>query len=168
MQGESDGYSDRADYNAGIAALRQHDLVYDVMVIERQLPQAIAFVDRHPAQSFVLDHLAKPRIKAGEMEPWASNIREIARRENVVCKISGMATEADFHNWTSDDLKPYFEVALEAFGPERLMVGSDWPVCLAATSYSRWAATVREWTKDFSPSESAAFWGGTATRIYGL
>ena len=168
VQGEPDGYSDRADYNDGIRALKQYDLIYDVMVVERQLPQAVAFVDRHPEQSFVVDHIAKPRIKAGEMEPWATHIRELARRENVVCKISGMATEADFQNWTADDLKPYFEVALEAFGPNRLMYGSDWPVCVAATGYSRWAATVREWTRGFSPSESADFWGGTATRIYRL
>ncbi len=168
VQGEPDGYSERADYNAGIRALKSYDLVYDVMVVERQLPQAIAFVDRHPGQSFVVDHLAKPRIKAGDLEPWATHFRELARRENVVCKISGMATEADFQSWTSDDLRPYFEVALEAFGPSRLMYGSDWPVCLAATDYKRWAETVRDWTRGFSESENAAFWGGTATRVYGL
>ena len=167
VQGEPDGFLERADFNAGIRALKQHDLVYDILIVERQLPAAIRFVDRHPNQSFVLDHIAKPLIEAGEIEPWAANIRELARRENVVCKVSGLVTEAGARGM-SEHLRPYFDVVLEAFWPNRLMFGSDWPVCLARASYATWLHTVREWTRDLSDAENAAIWGETAARIYGL
>lgn len=167
VQGEPDGFMERGDFNVGIRALKETELIYDIVVRQHQLPEAIRFVDRHPNQSFVLDHIAKPLIQSGEIEPWATNIRELARRENVACKVSGMVTEVGAE-WTSAHLRPYFDVVLEAFWPNRLMFGSDWPVCLARTDYSTWAQTVREWTSDLSDDEHAAIWGQTAAQIYGL
>jgi L-fuconolactonase len=131
VQGEpDDDFILRDDFNGGVAALREFGLRYDVLVFERHLPQTIRFVDRHPNQIFILDHIAKPRIGAGELDPWRRNIAELARRGNVYCKISGMVTEADPRDWTVEQLRPYFDIVLGAFGPDRVMFGSDWPVCL--------------------------------------
>jgi len=116
----------------------------------------------------VLDHIAKPLIGQNELSPWKANIVELARRENVSCKLSGMVTEADFQNWTPSQLQPYFEVVLEAFGPERLLFGSDWPVCLVATSYKNWMELVRKNISSFSESEQAKIKGENAMRIYKL
>jgi len=158
----------REDFNRGVHLLRRFGLAYDILIFERHLPQAIQFVDRHPDQVFVLDHIAKPRIRDGLMEPWASRIRELARRPNVYCKVSGMVTEADWHNWQPDQLRPYFDIVLEAFGPERLMFGTDWPVCLLACSYRRWVELVEEFVAGLSPSEQAAIWSRTAQKVYRL
>tara|TARA_B100000609_G_C17147594_1_gene399035 strand:+ start:204 stop:1031 length:828 start_codon:yes stop_codon:yes gene_type:complete len=158
----------RDDFNNGIALLQEYDLVYDILVFERHLPQTIEFVDRHPRQQFVLDHIAKPLIMAGDMEPWATNIYELAKRDNVYCKLSGMVTEADIKSWSEAQLKPYFKVVIEAFGPQRLMFGSDWPVCLAASEYSRWLEAVEYAISDFSLEEQRAIMGGNATKVYDL
>ena len=158
----------RDDFNAGVAALREFDLRYDILIFERHLPQTIRFVDRHPNQVFVLDHIAKPKIRAGEIEPWRRNLAELARRENVYCKVSGMVTEADPRNWTEDQLRPYFDAVLEPFGPCRLMFGSDWPVCLIGVEYAQWADVVRGWAARLSPSEQDRFFGGTAIEAYQL
>jgi L-fuconolactonase len=158
----------RSDFNAGISLLRQYDLVYDILIFERQLPAAISFVDRQPAQVFVLDHIAKPRIRDGALEPWRSYIRELARRENVSCKLSGMVTEADWAHWRPQDLQPYFDVVLDAFGPNRLMAGSDWPVCLLATTYKNWFSTLREFISPLSVTEQDLILGGVATHVYSL
>lgn len=158
----------REDFNRGVAQLAGTGLVYDILIYERHLPAAIAFVDRHPKQVFVLDHIAKPSIRDGVFEPWARNLRELARRENVYCKVSGMVTEADWEKWTSEDLRPYFEIVLGAFGPARLMAGSDWPVCLLATSYSKWFATLREFAQALSASEKDLIFGEVAAQVYSL
>lgn len=168
VQGEPDGFLDQEAFNHGIQALGKHALVYDVLIFERQLEEAIRFVDRHPEQAFVLDHIAKPRIKDDQIDPWQKNIRELARRENVTCKLSGMVTEADFANWTEKQLRPYFDTVLAAFGPDRLMFGSDWPVCLVACGYKRWHDLIRDYIKPLSESEQAAIMGGTATCAYKL
>lgn len=118
-----DQYLLRPDFNAGVAALRRFRLVYDILIFERHLPAAIEFVDRHPSQVFVLDHIAKPRIREGLLSPWQERIRELARRPNVYCKLSGVVTEAHWQRWTPDDLQPYFDMVLEAFTPKRLMIG---------------------------------------------
>jgi L-fuconolactonase len=169
VQGEpDDNFILRADFNRGISALREFDLRYDILIFERHLSQTIKFVDRHPNQIFILDHIAKPKIKANELSPWRENLRELARRENVFCKISGMATEADFKAWAGPQLRAYFEVALEAFGARRLMFGSDWPVCLVACGYARWHALVADWISKLSPDEQARIFGGTAIEAYKL
>jgi L-fuconolactonase len=142
--------------------------VYEILIYERHLPQTIEFVDRHPEQVFVLDHVAKPLIAAGIVEPWAGRMRELGKRENVWCKVSGMVTEADWTTWTPEKLKPYLDVAVEAFGPSRLMAGSDWPVCLVASSYERWWQVLREYFGGFSEAEQSRVFGGNAVEVYGL
>lgn len=169
LQGEADErYMLRDDFNAGIRGLKPRGLAYDILIFERQLPQTIEFVDRHPDQAFVLDHVAKPRIRENALSPWRENIRELARRDNVFCKISGMVTEADYRQWTVDQLRPYVEIVLEAFGPRRLMVGSDWPVCLVACGYRRWWEVIEELIAGLSADEQREILGGTAIRAYRL
>ncbi len=163
-----DDYALRDDFNRGIAALRQFNLRYDILIFERQLPQAIRLVDRHPEQVFIVDHLAKPKIKEGEIAPWRDGIKELARRGNVFCKVSGMATEADWKRWTPAQLQPYFDATVEAFSPRRLMFGSDWPVCLVACEFGRWVRTVREFAAGLSAAEQGRLFGGTAIEAYGL
>lgn len=168
VQGEPDGFLDSEAFNHGIQCLEQHNLVYDVLIFERQLKEAIRFVDRHRNQTFVLDHIAKPQIKNNLVEPWQKNIREFAKRENVTCKLSGMVTEADFQNWTPQQLQLYLDTVLDAFGPERLMFGSDWPVCLVACGYQRWHDLIREYISPLSLDEKSAIMGGTAIQTYKL
>ena len=169
VQGEPD---DRfilgADFNRGVSALKDFGLVYDILILERHLPPTIEFVDRHPKQVFVLDHIAKPRIKDNVIEPWRKNIRELARRENVFCKVSGMVTEADWKTWNEVQLRPYFDAVLEAFGPKRLMFGTDWPVCLAATGYARWVELVNRFANGLSADEREWLFGKTAVQAYRL
>ena len=169
IQGEKDEhYILREDFNSGMRCLRGSGLVYDILILARHLPQTIEFVDEHPEQVFVLDHLAKPLIKEGVLEPWASQMRELGRRDNVWCKVSGMVTEADWERWDEAALRPYLDTAVEAFGPERLMVGSDWPVCLVASEYGRWFEVLRRYFAGFGEEERAAVFGGNAVGVYGL
>ena len=168
LQGEEDTFMDRADFNRGISLLREYSLVYDLLILERQLPAAIRFVDCHPNQPFVLDHVAKPLIATREQDPWGDRIREVAKRPNVSCKLSGMVTEADFGSWTTDDLRPYVETVLEAFGSKRLIFGSDWPVCTVAATYAQWISTARELFTELNMEEQALIFGGNAIQIYGL
>jgi L-fuconolactonase len=168
VQAEPDGFLDGAEFNRGIAALRGTDLVYDILIFARQLAEATRFVDRHPQQVFVLDHIAKPSIATGEIAQWSAGIRELARRDNVVCKLSGMVTEADWKAWSLATLQPCFDTVLEAFGPARLMAGSDWPVLTVACSYSRWWQTIAEWTAPLSAAERHEIEAGTAIRTYRL
>ena len=156
------------EFNRGIAALESSGLVYDILICERHLPQAIEFVDAHPNQVFVLDHIAKPRIRERILSPWRERIHDIARRENVFCKISGMVTEADWHAWTEENLLPYLDTIFDAFGPARLMMGSDWPVCLLATSYTQWFEFLDRYAARLSEQEREQFCGGTAIRAYNL
>jgi L-fuconolactonase len=155
-------------FNDGIRKLAKFDLIYDILIYERQLKPSIEFVDLHPNLSFVLDHIAKPRIAEGFMEPWKEQMHEMARRENVTCKLSGMATEANWTEWTLDELRPYMEVALEAFGPNRLMFGSDWPVARLAVDYQPWVKLCREFISTLSKHEREAIEGSNAVRVYGL
>lgn len=169
LQDESDDrFICRPDFDAGLSALKEYDLRYDILIFERQLPAAIKAVDRHPEQIFILDHIAKPKIAAGELEPWRAQIRELARRPHVYCKISGMCTEADWQTWTPQQLRPYFDVVLESFGPRRLMFGSDWPVCLLACEYQRWVQTIRDWVAPLSKHEQERIWGETVIEAYNL
>lgn len=154
-------------FNCGIDRLLAAHLVYDILIFERHLPYAIEFVKNHsPEQVFVLDHIAKPKIAAGEMQPWADNLRKLAAFPNVYCKLSGLVTEADIRNWTPDQLRPYVENVLDAFGPERVMFGSDWPVCTCATNYSAWRNLVGEFISRLSENEQAQIMGGTALKAY--
>ncbi len=162
-------FLDREDFNAGIKLLRSFKLVYDILIFGKQLPMAIRFVDRHPNQPFVLDHIAKPVIAASGIDrQWEKDFRELAKRSNVDCKFSALVTEVRDPTWTVELLRPYWDVALEAFGPDRLMFGSDWPVCLLRSSYADWVASVSVLAKDLSPQQQANFWGGNANRAYNL
>jgi len=161
-------YMLRDDFNAGIRALRHYRLTYDLLIFEAHLPQTIEFVDRHPQQRFVLDHIAKPRIAENQMEPWRSRLIELSKRPNVLCKLSGMLTEARWTDWNVKDLEPYFDTVVSAFGPSRLMFGSDWPVLTLAGSYSAWINVVEAWLTTLSPEEAKSIRLETATRCYRL
>ena len=154
-------------FNQGIDRLLSTHLVYDILIFERHLPYAIEFVKRHSEeQVFVLDHIAKPKIAAGEMHPWADNLRKLAAFPNVFCKLSGLVTEADIHNWTPDQLRPYVETVIDAFGPGRVMFGSDWPVCTCATTYSAWRDLVGGFISHLSVNEQTQIMGGAALKAY--
>lgn len=162
-------FLDREDFNAGVRLLRSFKLVYDLLVFGKQLPMTIRFVDRHLNQPFVLDHIAKPVIEANKFDKqWEKDFRELAKRPNVDCKFSALVTEVRDPEWNVELLKPYWDVALEAFGPDRLMFGSDWPVCLLRSSYADWVAAVSVLAKDLTPQQQANFWGGNANRAYHL
>jgi L-fuconolactonase len=158
----------REDFNRGIAELKKFDLGYDILIFEKHLPQTIQFVDRHPDQIFILDHVAKPRIRERVLDPWCDNIRELALRPNVYCKISGMVTEGDWDTWSEEELSPYIDVVLEAFTPKRLMFGSDWPVVTLASSYQRWIGTVRAAIAQLSSAERDWILAKTAIEAYRL
>jgi L-fuconolactonase len=163
-----DFYMLRDDFNQGVALLKNSGLRYDILIFERHLPQTIKFVDRHPRLTFVVDHIAKPKIKDHILSPWRENMQELARRENVFCKLSGMVTEAGWQTWTEDILRPYFDIVLECFGPQRLMFGSDWPVVLVACGYKQWVEVVERLTSALSASERDCLFGETAKQAYGL
>jgi L-fuconolactonase len=158
----------RDDFNRGIARLKDLGLRYDILIFERHLPQTIEFVDRHPNQVFIVDHIAKPRIKDHLLSPWRERMRDLARRENVYCKLSGMVTEADWNAWVERDLQPFIETVLECFGPGRLMFGSDWPVALVACTYKQWVGVVERATASLLLSERNRLFGGTAKEAYQL
>jgi L-fuconolactonase len=161
-------YMLRDDFNRGVSLLHARGLVYDILVFERHLEQTLTFVDMHPRQIFVVDHIAKPRIREGVLSPWKENLAELARRENVYCKLSGMVTEADCHQWTAAQLRPYFDAALTAFGPNRLMFGSDWPVLTLAAGYKQWVETSLTFIAELSTDEQEQIRAGTAQLAYRL
>ncbi|MDE1163361.1 MAG: amidohydrolase family protein [Acidobacteriaceae bacterium] len=167
-QSKAQGFLDQSSIDHGIAALTEASLSFDLILRADQMQEAARLADRHPQQRFVLDHAGKPRIRSGEFEPWATDLRELAKRSNVACKISGLATEAPWTSWTEDQLRPYLDVCVEAFGPQRLIAGSDWPVCLLASSYERWWQTLESYFSTFSAEEKSVIFGRTAIEIYGL
>jgi L-fuconolactonase len=159
----------RPDVVAGIRYVLEADLAYELLVKERELPSAIRCVDSLPNDArLIVDHIAKPRIAAGELEPWKGLMTNIASRPNVWCKLSGMVTEADWTSWSPADLRPYADHVLSAFGPERVIFGSDWPVCLLAASYGEVVDTAESLIGGLTPSERAAIMGGNAARFYRL
>lgn len=158
----------REDFLRGIAALEEFDLAYDILIYTQHLGVAAEFVERFPRQRFVLDHLAKPPVKAGEMDRWSTGLRRLAEFPNVLCKLSGLVTEADWQRWKPEQITPYLDVALEAFGAERLMIGSDWPVCLVAASYCTAMSVVEKWLGPFPSETRDAILGGNAQRFWKL
>jgi L-fuconolactonase len=169
VQGEHDPrWLCRPDVRRGLRMVQHAGLVYDLLTLPPQLPAAIETVQALDELVFVVDHLSKPPIASGELEPWATRMRALAAHENVVCKLSGMVTEADWAAWTVADLEPYFDVVLEAFGPRRLMFGSDWPVCTLAAAYEQVVAAAEELTAALSPDERAQIFGETCRRTYTL
>jgi L-fuconolactonase len=158
----------RQDFLVGITSLEEFDLAYDILIYTKHLPVAAEFVERFPKQRFVLDHLAKPAIKIQEVESWAAGIRRLAAFPNVSCKLSGLVTEADWQRWKPEDFTPYLDIAFEAFGTSRLMIGSDWPVCLVAGSYNRTIDVVKDYLKQHNAEIREAVLGENARRFWKL
>ncbi|MDA7886120.1 amidohydrolase family protein [Pirellulales bacterium] len=157
-----------AEFLRGLRQLTDFDLTYDLLVFPHQLPAAVELVRLLPDQSFVLDHMAKPQIRKHETEDWEQNFSELARHENVMCKLSGLVTEADWKVWQQEDFTPYLEIALDAFGPDRLMFGSDWPVCLLSAEYAEVLGIAHSLIDQLSLDEAAAITGSNAENFYGL
>ncbi len=169
VQGESDDrFLMRSDFMRGISALQSHNFAYDILIYPHQLSVAIEFVRKFPTQKFVIDHLAKPEIKNGNIQNWKKEIREIAAMENIHCKISGMVTEADWQKWTYADVEPYLDVVFESFGIDRLMYGSDWPVCLLAGSYEKQLSITESYINSLSDTEQNKIMGANAFHFYNL
>lgn len=158
----------RKDFMEGVALLKEYELTYDLLLTEQHLPQAIQFMENFPDQKMVLDHLAKPLIKAGKLEPWATYIKELAQHENLYCKLSGLVTEANWNNWQEADIYPYLDIVFEAFGPSRLMYGSDWPVCLLASNYTRVLKLIKDYITPLEAKEQERVMGLNAVQFYNL
>jgi len=156
----------RPDFLNGIDRLKNHGLSYDILIFPKQLEAALQLVARFPEQLFVIDHIAKPSIKDGSLQPWQRHIKEFSKFPNVNCKISGMVTEADWENWKQEDMKPYLETVMETFSPNRLMYGSDWPVCLLAGNYCRIIDLAAHYISQLSTQDQELVFGGTAAQFY--
>ncbi len=168
LQGEADAYFSDSSFHAALARLAPRGLTYDLLILARQLPLGIALADRHPGLPIVLDHIAKPVVSGLPPADWLRNLYELARRPHVLCKFSGVVTEVPGWRWTPDLLRPYFDAALAAFGPRRLLFGSDWPVCQVAADYLDWHRFVAACVAPLSADERAAILGGNAARFYRL
>ena len=155
-------------FKRGIGLLNKYDYTYDILIYPDQLRYSYELVKAFPDQRFVIDHMAKPNIKFKKMEEWKKDIQQFKPRENVYCKISGMVTEADWHNWKNEDFYPYIEVIVETFGTKRIMFGSDWPVCLVAASYEKMIGIVQQYFSSFSEHERNDFFGNNAIKFYNL
>ncbi len=168
VQAESDDFLKRPDFIRGVKELRAFDYTYDILVYPTQLDAALFFIRQMPEIKFVVDHLAKPYIKSGHIEEWARDMKSLAQFPNVYCKISGMVTEADWKAWKQEDFTPYLDVIFEAFGSNRLMYGSDWPVCLVAGDYASQKSILDNYLSSFPETEKAKIMGENATRFYSL
>ena len=169
VQGEADhNFMLRPDFMRGISHLDTYGYTYDILIFPHQLGATLEFVKKFPDQRFVIDHMAKPYIKDGFFNGWAILMKEIAKHENVYCKLSGMITEADYNSWTPDQIIPYMDLVLGAFGPDRLMYGSDWPVCLIAGNYARVKQLVVNFIADLSTTEQQRIMGGNTIKFYNL
>lgn len=167
VQGRPKGFLENADFDRGIATLVAAGLAYDVLIFAPQLPEVGPFVDRHPNGRFVVNHLAKPFVDRSELEPWATELKELARRPNVWCKLSGGITERDLA-WTPASIRPYLDVAMEAFGPRRMMFGSNWPLTEPAGGIDLWTNFVRDWATPLSPDEHNDLFANNAIDFYRL
>ncbi len=169
VQGEPDhNFLMRPEFLKGISFLEKYGYTYDILIFPHQLGATLEFVKQFPHQKFVIDHIAKPYIKDGFFDGWALLMKEIAKHENVYCKVSGMITEADYNSWTAPHIIPYMDLALQAFGSERIMFGSDWPVCLVAGNYGQVKKLVTDFIGTLSDNERKAIMGQNAIRFYNL
>jgi L-fuconolactonase len=158
----------RPEFLRGVAALGDFGLAYDILIYPRHLPAAVEFAQRLEGHRLVLDHLAKPDIRGGEIEEWRRHLRALAACSHVMAKLSGLVTEADWHAWTPEEMRPYLDVAFECFGYERLMIGSDWPVCTVAADYGRTMRVVTDYMRGRPSREQDAVLGGNAARLWQL
>ncbi len=167
-QSEADDYLIRSDVQRGISQLVSFGLTYDILIYAHQLPAAIRLVSRFPEQKFILDHIAKPNISKGVQQEWKKNLQRLAQHSNVYCKISGMVTETDNMQWTKEDFIPYFDVVIEAFGIDRILYGSDWPVCLLAAQYAEQIGILEDYLGVLTQQEQDSIMGGNAIQFYNL
>jgi L-fuconolactonase len=163
-----DDFMLRPDFLRGISQLGQFDLTYDLLLFPRHLRAAARLVRKFPEQPFVLDHMAKPRIAEGLLSPWREDLQQLASCSNVFCKLSGMVTEAAWNMWKPDDFSGYLDAAVEAFGPDRVMIGSDWPVCLLSGGYASTMQVVIDYFQQFSAEVQSGVLGGNCARFYGI
>ena len=168
IQAEENGFMENPQFIKGMGSLANFDFSYDILIKSSQITEASTLVKMNPAVDFVLDHLGKPPIKAGAIQPWASDIKELARYRNVFCKLSGMLTEADLIDWKKEDLRPYLDIVLESFGTHRVMFGSDWPVCKLAAEYDDVCEVMESYITQFSLNEQELVWSGNAIKFYKL
>lgn len=168
VQGERDDFMLREDFQHGISKLNQFDLVYEILIFPRQLNAAIELVKKFPEQQFVLDHIAKPNISDGLDEIWLNGIVELSKYSNVSCKVSGMVTETKGYIWEEQDFEQFLDVVFKSFGVDRVIYGSDWPVCLLAAEYKEVLAIVENYVKNFSSDDQNKIFGENAVRIYNL
>ena len=156
------------DFLRGMGHLQTYDLTYDLLLRPQHIPPAIEVAGKFPDQPFVLDHIAKPLIEAGTLESWETDIRRLAEFDHVYCKVSGMVTEAAWKGWTQSDFVPYLDVVFDCFGVDRLMFGSDWPVCILSGSYAEVVGIVTDYIQQFSADEKDKIMGGNASKFYRL
>ncbi|MBE9464377.1 amidohydrolase family protein [Dyadobacter subterraneus] len=168
VQGEPDGFLEQPDFIKGVRQLTAFNFTYDILVYPTQLEASYIFAKQLPNVRFVLDHIAKPYIKKGEIEGWAKDIRKLAELPNVSCKVSGMVTEADWYNWKNEDFNPYLDIIFEAFGANRILFGSDWPVCLVAAEYGAMKDILSTYVAKLSKDEQKKIWGDNAVKFYSL
>lgn len=169
VQGEPDPFFLlRDNFLRGIETIGRHGYVYDILIFPHQLVTALELVRLFPTINFVIDHLAKPYLKQNYFEGWAAAMRPFGQYDNVYCKVSGLVTEGDYKNWTAAELKPYLDLVFDTFPANRLMFGSDWPVCRVAVSHNRWTEIVKDYLNDRPDTDAEAVLGGTATRFYNL
>ncbi|MEC3905433.1 amidohydrolase family protein [Tamlana sp. 2201CG12-4] len=169
VQGEADhNFLLRPNFLHGIKTLEKNDYTYDILIFPHQLGATLEFVKRFPNMRFVIDHIAKPYIKDGFYDGWAVLMKEVAKQENVYCKVSGMITEADFNTWTPDQITPYMNLVFDAFGTDRIMFGSDWPVCLVAGNYQKVKQLITDFIADLSETEQTNVMGLNAMKFYNL
>jgi len=165
---ESERFLVRDDFCRGIACLRQFGFIYEILIYPKQLQAALELVTRFPDQPFVIDHMAKPEVRTKNIAGWTAVMREIAKNPNVYCKVSGLVTEADWDHWKKEDFRPYLDVVLDAFGTERLMFGSDWPVCTLAASYQQVLEIIEEYVREYPADVKGKIFGGNAAHFYRL
>ena len=158
----------RPEFRRGIAQLREFDLTYDLLLFPKHIPAAVHLVEEFPDQPFVLDHIAKPSIARGLLSPWREEIQRLAQFSNVSCKLSGMVTEAKWREWKPEEFRPYLDTVVETFGSDRLMIGSDWPVCILSSDYASTMQLVIEYIQQFPEDAQAAILGGNCARFYGI
>jgi len=165
---KDDRYMLRPDFKKGIGQLEKYGLTYDILIYPQHIKYACALVSEFPRQKFIVDHLAKPIIKEGKIEPWKKDMQELAKADNVFCKLSGMVTEANWNSWKQEDFVPYMETLLGIFGPNRLLFGSDWPVCIVAAKYEQVLGIVTNFIHSLSQVEQAHIMGQNAIDFYNL
>jgi len=163
-----DGFMLRADFQRGISKLQAYGLTYDLLLFPRHLKPAVQLVEKFPEQKFVLDHISKPDIANGVLSGWKEGIYELASHPNVYCKLSGMVTEAKLGAWKTEDFRPFLDVVFDAFGTDRLMIGSDWPVCLISGEYDSVMGIVIDYVKALPEDGQAAVLGGNCAAFYGI